>query len=85
MRSKVYSFRFSVLMQLNISFHGKETVEVGSCVKGTERDYVCMDGVRKAKDKLEIKRARIKDEKKVSSKYMGNKRKLRRIIKQFNF
>lgn len=44
-----------------------------------------MDGVRKAKDKLEIKRARIKDEKKVSSKYMGNKRKLRRIIKQFNF
>lgn len=44
-----------------------------------------MDGVQKAKAKLEIKRARIKEDKKVSSKYIGNKRKLRKIIKQFNF
>lgn len=44
-----------------------------------------MDGVRKAKAKLEIKRARIGEDKKVPSKCTGSKRKLRKIIKQFNF
>lgn len=44
-----------------------------------------MDGVRKAKTMLEIKRARIREDKKVPSKYIGRKRKLRKIIKQFNF
>lgn len=44
-----------------------------------------MDGVRKAKAKLEIKRAKIRAGKKFSSKYIGSKGKLRKIIKQFNF
>lgn len=44
-----------------------------------------MDGVTKAKEKMEIKRARIKEDKKVSFKYIGSKRKLSKIIKQFNF
>lgn len=41
-----------------------------------------MDGVRKAKAKLKIKIARIREDKKASSKYIGGKRKLKKIIKQ---
>lgn len=44
-----------------------------------------VDGVQKVKAKLDIKRARISEEKKLSSKYIGSERKLRKTIKQFNF